>query len=170
MLLLPPVQREVYGGVLSSGCAKPLRFSGYEFREPVNFEGAIIEDGAIFHRCIFCKPLNFRGARFRGTARFWKCVFRSEANFNCAVIEPRDSGEIGSIFDGEANFSWSRFEGPAEFWAGQFKGKAFFWRTIFQDKVTWSASSSPTSYSKVRNHSFAWKPSILRKMWISSPS
>lgn len=127
--------RQIYQGVLHPNSSEQVRFAGFEFRTPIDLQGVTFQEGVIFSRCVFCEPVRFVGAHFRGTARFYKCVFRKPADFTWAVIEPNEKGGFGSIYNGEANFSWSRFEAPVNFYGTRFQGPVCFWRTLFRDEA-----------------------------------
>ncbi len=109
-----------------------LIFNGCEFREPIDLSKVTFEAGVSFRRCIFHESVNFSGARFRGCAQFWRCVFEKQADFKYAVFERLETGAPGSVFNGEANFSWSRFEQDVDFLWARFEGPVFFWRTNFE--------------------------------------
>ena len=169
----PPRQWPDPGEWVKDGKAiNPLIFHGCDFRKPIDLAGVTFEAGVSFRRCIFHEAVNFSGARFRGCASFWRSVFEKQADFKYADFEQLETGAPGSVFNGEANFSWSRFEQDVDFLWARFEGPVFSGarslknspssklhsiRTSSSKEIpVWSSSSGGTS-ARIMEYSTSWK-------------
>ncbi len=107
-------------------------FSGYCFKEPINFSGAIFTRRAVFQKVQFLKGVDFSGAHFmsKSGVNFRQAQFLGSAGAN--FKKARFSGDAG------ANFCEARFAGPGSacFIMAQFtaRGKADFSQVRFECK------------------------------------